>query len=106
MLRCSMEDDRIEHWRQLCAWLEARPYNASYNPSIEGAPYSYLLRKVPMVRYSTLEERRNFRRVVAERRAARLVYWAEGFGWRLRKDYRDKLQALSRHGEGGVDDGC
>lgn len=26
------------------------------------------------------------------------VYWAEGFGWRLHKDYRDKLEDISRHG--------
>lgn len=102
--------ERLDDWEALCAWLEDRPYNAAYEPRCRGA---YLLNtpyparrtiwetqadgRVKEVPNPKLDEEKALskwtREITAERRRLGLVYWASGYGWRLRKDYREKLQA-------------
>lgn len=114
--------ERLADWTALCEWLEQQPYNASYHPSCRGA---YLLsdfyparrtievddldqpvltarhvvyrkKTIPNPDYPAERERARFyRQIVNERRALGLVYWSSGHGWRLRKDYRETLAALS-----------
>lgn len=66
---------RLVHWRAMCAWLEAQPYNASYR----GLPHNYLLARA--------------KRIADERRRLALIFWSTGHGWRLRKDYAASLDA-------------
>jgi hypothetical protein len=105
-----MTPERLADWDALCAWLEAQPYNASYAPGSRGA---YLLtgpcpaRKEVQARDAfgryawvanpNLEKEKEIarycREIVKERRRLQLVYWSSGHGWRLRKDYREKIEA-------------
>jgi hypothetical protein len=116
-----MNRQRYEDWKALCEWLEEQPYNAAYNPKCQGA---YLLTnprrmpgathfgptgetqtimghevplygQVPNPHYNP-EHNRRIRAIIKERRELGLVYWSRGFGWRLRKDYREKLAALEQ----------
>jgi hypothetical protein len=88
------ERQRLADWEALCAWLEERSYNASYRPRCQG---EYLL----SAGHITLPEQpdvarainRQTRAITAERRRLQLVYWSTGLGWRLRKDYKEKLAA-------------
>jgi hypothetical protein len=79
---------RLQHWCELCAWLEDQPYNASYN-AVERAPHGYLLVQ-PGWKWQNKALKRL---IIAERKRLALVYWQTGMGWRLRKDYREKLDA-------------
>lgn len=111
----------LADWRALCDWLEAQPYNASYNPKGQGAyllntphtatrtirvndpdapPLKWGGREMPRQKEipnpelaAELELSRWTRMITRERRRLGLVYWAQGFGWRLRKDYRERLEA-------------
>lgn len=128
--------ERLDDWEALCAWLEERSYNASYEPRCRGAyllttPYSpqrtirvedpdappLLIgnRAIPRMKEipnPKLAEEKALakwsREITAERRRLQVVYWASGFGWRLRKDYREKLAAervrLRAQARGGEDD--
>lgn len=117
-----MTPERLADWEALCAWLEERPYNASYRPSCRGAyllqdfyparrtveivdttaePRTFLGRvfypkkTIPNPDYPAERERARWcAEIVRERRSIGLVYWAVGYGWRLRKDYREKLAEL------------
>ena len=113
--------ERLDDWEALCNWLEDRPYNAAYNPRCQGAyllntPYSpqrtirvddpdappLLLgdrviprqKDIPNPRLAEEKALAKWtREITAERRRLQLVYWSSGHGWRLRKDYREKLVA-------------
>lgn len=116
-----MTPERLADWEALCEWLEDRPYNASYDPGSRGAylltgfysPHK-TIRVVdtdapPLVimgressRYKDIpnpnlahekEIAARCREIVKERRRLQIVYWSSGMGWRLRKDYREKLAA-------------
>lgn len=115
--------ERLDDWEALCNWLEDRAYNAAYEPRCRGSyllntPYSPH-RTIwvddtdapPLVLHggSTIIPRRKevpnpklaeekaiakwTREITAERQRLQLVYWASGYGWRLRKDYREKIAA-------------
>lgn len=86
------ERQRLDDWQALCAWLEGRPYNASYNPKCQG---DYLLNTGSVHRSNKDAKAINrwIRQITAERTRLQLVYWAIGWGWRLRKDYKEKLEA-------------
>lgn len=116
-----MTEDRLNDWEALCAWLEDRPYNASYEPHCQGAylltgfysprrtisvddpdrpPLVIMGREVPRKKdipnpdlAHEKEIARRCREIVLERRRLQLVYWSSGHGWRLRKDYREKIAA-------------
>jgi hypothetical protein len=113
--------EMLADWRALCDWLEACPYNASYDPRCQG---SYLLATpytatrtirvddpdAPPLRFGErevlrqkdapnpnlaeeLELSRRSRMLTRERKRLGLVFWSTGHGWRLHKDYREKLEA-------------
>lgn len=89
------ERQRLADWEALCAWLEDRPYNASYRPRCQG---EYLLSAGHLVLPKERSEvaraiNRQTREITKERNRLQLVYWATGWGWRLRKDYKEKLEA-------------
>ena len=112
---------RLDDWQALCDWLEERAYNASYEPRGRGAyllsgyyparrmipvddpnnpPYIIagqpVPRKtdVPNPEYQAERKRAAYYRlIVKERSRLMLVYWATGYGWRLRKDYQAKIDA-------------
>lgn len=89
----TLSEEQLQDWSALCEWLEACPYNASYRP-----PYKHLFVRAawyPMHRHSR-EKHARAKRLEAERKALDLVYWATGFGWRLRKDYQAKLDILKQ----------
>lgn len=116
-----MNTERLDDWEALCNWLEDRPYNASYEPRCQGAyllnmPYSphrtirvedpdaaplriggQVVPRMKDIPNPKLSEEKALakwtREITAERRRLQLVYWSSGLGWRLRKDYREKLQA-------------
>jgi hypothetical protein len=122
--------NRLDDWQALCDWLEDRAYNASYNPNCRGAyllsgyyparrtipvddpnnpPYIIAGRAVPRKtdipnpEYQAERKRAQFYTlIVKERSRLQLVYWATGYGWRLRKDYQAKIDAererLSKEG--------
>lgn len=116
--------EMLDDWRALCEWLEARPYNAAYDPNCRGA---YLLttpygpqrtvrvddpdapplniggRLIPRRKDAPnpnlaeeLEHSRYSRMLTAERKRLGLVFWSTSRGWRLHKDYREKLEAEAR----------
>jgi hypothetical protein len=113
--------EMLEDWRALCEWLEARPYNASYDPRCRGAyllatpytatrtirvddpdapPLKWGGREVPRQKDAPnpnlaeeLEHSRYSRMLTRERKRLGLVFWSTGHGWRLHKDYREKLKA-------------
>lgn len=113
--------ERLDDWEALCNWLEDRAYNASYEPRCRGAyltatPYSpyrtvrvddpdqppYIINGTAVPRQKEIpnpklaEEKalaKWTRMITAERQRLGLIYWASGYGWRLRKDYREKLAA-------------
>lgn len=115
------ELQRLADWRALCAWLEDQPYNAAYEPRCQGAyllsrPYSpqktvfvddyskpsFVLggrevwnrKEVPNPRLAEEQEKARWTRLVTnERRRLKFVFWSSGHGWRLHKDYREKLNA-------------
>jgi hypothetical protein len=72
-------------WRQLCEWLEAKPYNASYKGP--GQPLGELLGMGKVQ--------------VDERRRVRLVFWSSGHGWRLHKNWQERLAELEREADRG-----
>lgn len=116
----SLDEQRqlLADWRALCAYLEAQPYNASYEPRCRAA---YLLtgprpadktllvpdpdastdsrwgrrsKQIPNPGYAEeLARARRCRMLIAERRRLGLVFWSTGYGWRLHKDYRERLAA-------------
>jgi hypothetical protein len=94
---------RLADWRALCAYLEDRPYNASYEPRCREA-YLLSVGTLPRKRFDYVtreyvddprapEVNRFVRFITAERRRLQVIYWASGWGWRLRKDYKEKLDA-------------
>lgn len=108
----------LEDWRALCKWLEDQPYNADYNPRGRGAyltmkPYSpyrtirvrdestpphpifgYLMKEIPNPKIAEEREKaRRSRMITAERRRMDVIFWSTGHGWRLRKDWRERLEA-------------
>lgn len=114
--------ERLDDWEALCNWLEDRAYNASYEPRCRGAyltstPYSpqrtirvedpdqallvlydgrtvSRMKEVPNPKLADEKALAKWSRMItAERRRLGLIYWASGFGWRLRKDYKEKLAA-------------
>lgn len=113
--------ERLDDWEALCNWLEDRAYNASYEPRCRGAYLLtglYTVHKtirvpdpdatpriigghtvqpqkeIPNPKLAEEKEiARQCREIVKERRRLQLVYWASGWGWRLRKDYREKIAA-------------
>lgn len=97
------DQQRLEDWRALCAWLEERRYNASYNPRCQGA-YLLAVHTMPRQRFNYETQawesdtdapmyNRYVRAIKAERKRLDLVFWSSGYGWRLRKDYKEKLEA-------------
>jgi len=114
--------ERLADWQALCDWLEDRAYNASYEPRCRGAyllsgpwaarrtisvddldrpPFfvyngvpAYRKKDVPNPEYQAERKRAAFYAlIVKERSRLQLVYWATGYGWRLRKDYKEKIEA-------------
>ena len=97
------DQQRLDDWRALCAWLEDRAYNASYEPRCQGS-YLLAVHTLSRTRYNfeTHEYEndprapaynRYVRAIKAERKRLDLVFWSTGHGWRLRKDYKEKLDA-------------
>lgn len=88
------ERQRLADWIALCAWLESRPYNASYKVRCQG---EYLLSAGHIILPDKPDVakaiNRQTRAITKERTRLQLVYWATGWGWRLRKDYKEKLEA-------------
>ena len=114
--------ERLDDWEALCNWLEERSYNASYEPRCRGAyllstPYSPQrtirvedtdaaplvlpdgrtfprMKEIPNPKLAEEKALAKWsREITAERNRLALVYWATGYGWRLRKDYREKIAA-------------
>lgn len=113
--------ERLDDWQALCNWLEDRAYNASYNPKCQGA--YLLTGPFPARRFITVddldappliiggrevrrkkeipnpelakerERARMCRAIVRERQRLGLVFWSTGHGWRLHKDYQERLDA-------------
>ncbi len=91
-LGTSPSPQRVADWERLCAWLEDQPYNASYRVACCG----HLLITIQgyAVSRDGKETYDRVKRLDRERKALGLVYWASGWGWRLRKDYAAKLETL------------
>lgn len=113
--------ERLDDWQALCDWLEDRAYNASYNPHCRGAylltgPYPARRfitvddpdaapmkiggrevrrkKEIPNPELAAERERARYcRAIVRERQRLGLVFWSTGHGWRLHKDYQEKLDA-------------
>jgi hypothetical protein len=120
-MRMKSDIERLDDWEALCNWLEDRAYNASYNPKCRGAyllsgpwPSRRTITvddlDTPPLRIGGHEVRRKkdipnpdyaqerarakeYRAIVAERSRLQLVFWSSGHGWRLHKDYREKIAA-------------
>jgi hypothetical protein len=89
----NVSQSEYEAWEYLCNWLEDQPYNASYTVP---KGYSWLTltrRDAPLREYGRTAYERA-KRVEQIRRSYALIYWATGFGWRLRKDYRAALERM------------
>lgn len=69
----------IKQWRELCEYLDSCAGKSSYNP-----PHSHLLGP------KNLEFRK----------ANPMVFYATGWGWRLRKVWRETLERLEKGLEG------
>lgn len=111
--------ERLDDWAALCDWLEGQAYNAHYEPRCRGAylltglysphrtirvddpdmpPLTIMGRSIPRQKEipnpNLAEEKalaRRCRAIVNERRRLQLVFWSTGHGWRLHKDYREKI---------------
>jgi hypothetical protein len=85
----------ITLWRDFCAWLEAQPYNAVYRVP---ARFFWLV-AVPQhyPAYLVGEQQSKAAKAAALiRQQYPIIYWATGYGWRLRKDYRAALDLLEQ----------
>ena len=86
------DQQRLDDWTALCAWLEEQSYNASYDPRCQGA-YLTSAGSLPKNVEGAKALNRYIRQITAERKRLQVIYWAVGYGWRLHKDYREKLAA-------------
>lgn len=90
----------VADWEELCDWLEAQPYNASYDLPRGLGYLTSSPKETPIYKYGREKHDRAVR-IHGDRQP--IMYWASGYGWRLRKDYRDALVALRRRYNVGED---
>lgn len=82
---------RLAQWEELCQWLEDRPYNAAYRLGVH-AHLTAQAKDYPVSRNGH-ETHAMAKQIEAERKALGLIFWSTGHGWRLHKDYKEKLAA-------------
>lgn len=78
--------EELAVWRDLCEWLDAQKYKAAYRTEM---PERYR----PLVYRGGNETGRRAREA---REHLRLIFYYEGWGWRLRKGWRARLEELER----------
>lgn len=71
------ENTHIAHWRELCHYLSLQPGNSATKTKIP-AHLSYLL-----------SHRNKRQRMILD-----VVFYASGWGWRLRKDWVKRLSSV------------
>lgn len=67
--------ETVAQWREICEFLDKLPYKAAYDP-----PHSHLLGP------KNLQFRKD----------NPMVWWCTGWGWRLRKQWRETLERLEK----------
>lgn len=77
-----LSDAESKLWHDFCAWLEDRKYNACHTSFIPSRFQSLISGK---------NEARN------RRYQLDLIMYQSGYGWRLRKNYREKLAHYDRN---------
>jgi hypothetical protein len=86
----------VSDWEQLCAWLEDQPHNATYHIPDRWSYLTLSPAQNPIYQVGR-EKHERAKRIHNDRQP--IMYWATGYGWRLRKAYRDELAALRRRYE-------
>ena len=81
---------RLAQWEELCQWLEDRPYNAAYR--IINAHLTNRASEYPAAQWGK-EAHAAAKQIEVERKELGLIFWSSGHGWRLHKDYKEKLAA-------------
>jgi hypothetical protein len=76
--------DELKKWRGLCEWLDQQKYKAAHYSAIpqEWRPLTYVGGN------PTGQRARDVRYEVG------VIFYQPGWGWRLRIDWRDRLEAL------------
>lgn len=70
-----MTRSKFADFIKLCYWLKEQPYHASYTMKFWSQRRDYEIARL--------------------RRYCRVVFWSTGHGWRLRKNWRERLQELA-----------
>lgn len=78
--------DELREWREFCEWLDGVKYKAAY--------YSEVPERWRHLVYRGGNNKGA--RARASREATQLVFYREGWGFRLRKGWRERLAALER----------
>lgn len=72
----------LEEWEGLCIWLDNQYRKASYSLPLE---YKHLISQDKI-----FVEMRNW----LKDNQYQLIFYSSGWGWRLRKDWKDKINRL------------
>ncbi|WP_200321020.1 hypothetical protein [Sphaerospermopsis aphanizomenoides] len=86
-------DDLIE-LQYLCEWMNDLPYKSFYWDLL---PLNYFPDTLTGVLILHDWISREYR---IKRRYAKVIWWRRGWGWRLSKDWKNKLESLSNESEG------
>jgi hypothetical protein len=82
-----MTSEQLKMWRAFCEWLDERKYKCAYVSNIPRPEWRRLV---------YIGGNPAARRAAELRREARLVFYYRGWGWRLRKNWRERLIELEK----------
>jgi hypothetical protein len=82
LMRPNIKD--LEEWEGLCIWLNGVRKKATHWASGK-IPYQHLLSQDPL-----MPEMRKW----LKENSFELVFYSTGWGWRLRKDWKEKIEKL------------
>lgn len=83
-----MTPDELRTLRLFCEWLDARPRKSAYSSELSG--FLSLPPCPEEAQYWTFKQMRK------QRKEASCFFWHTGWGWRLRKNWKERLEQLEK----------
>lgn len=81
-----MTPEQLKEWRAFCGWLNEQKYKCAYSSAVP-AEWSHLVYR---------GGNRKGQQARDARRNAKLIFYWEGWGWRLKKNWRERISELER----------